>query len=79
MGDRLLAMVIDCRQLSRRVHQHRDAGCRTLVAMYVASSAVTVSFTDRMLCRRRHPRVCVALCVVCGDATHPATRLEFRH
>ena len=79
VGDRLLAIAIDCHQLSRRVHQHRDAGCRTLVVTYVDSSAVIVSFMDRMLCRHRHPRVCDALCVVCGDATHPATRLEFRH
>ena len=36
-GDRLLAMVIDYHQLSRRVHQQRDAGIQILVATCVDS------------------------------------------
>ena len=83
VGDRLLATEIDCHQLSRRVHQHRDAGCISLVAMSVESSAVTVGSMDQMLCWHKHLRVCDAMCVVDGDvdgdAIHPATRLEFRH
>ena len=34
---------------------------------------------DQMPCRHKHPQGCDALCVAIGDATHPATRLEFRH
>ena len=46
--------------------------------MCVDSLAVTVIFMDQMLCRHKHPRVCDALCVANGDATHRAIRLEFR-
>ena len=78
-GDHLQVMVMDRRQLSRKVRQHRDAGFRMLVATCVDSRAVTVTFMDQMLRRHRHPQVCDALCVASGDVTHPATRLEFRH
>jgi len=52
-GDRLPVMVIDRRQLSRRMRHHRDAGCRISVATCVGNSAVIASFMNRMLCRHK--------------------------
>jgi len=37
VGDHLQVMVIDHHQLSRRVHQHRDAGFRIMVVTCVDS------------------------------------------
>ena len=47
--------------------------------MCVDTLVVTTVCMVQMLCRHKHPRVCDALCVVVGDATYPATRVEFRH
>ena len=76
VGDHLLAVVISCHQLSRRVRPHRDAGCLLRVVLSVENSAVIVGFIHAMLNGHKHHRVCNVMCVVVGGAIQTVTRLE---